>query len=170
MFVSVESGEAAVAPRVHLDAASGLPLHARAREVWLAAVEDGWADPLRLHSEGRTARLLLDNAREAMAEILGCRADELSFTSSGTTACHLGVLGLRRGRERVGLAVVHSAVEHSAVLEACGWHDAAGPANQGRPPPVSVGVTPSASIDLDAWNAAVAGPGGRGCMPAGRKP
>jgi cysteine desulfurase len=126
--------------------------------VWLAAIDEGWADPLRLHSEGRTARLLLDNAREVMAEIVRCRPDELSFTSSGTTAAHLGVLGLLRGRERIGPTVVHSAVEHSAVLQACGWNR---PAVSGSSPPTSfsVGVDAFGQIDLGAWGRAVSAPG-----------
>src|SRR5512139_818507 len=79
--------------RVHLDAASGLPLHPAARAALLAAVDQGWADPARLYAEGRRARLLLDSARESVASALGARPDEVVFTSSGTTALHLAVLG-----------------------------------------------------------------------------
>ncbi len=83
------------------------------------ALDQGYADPRRLHAPARNARLLLDNAREATAAALGVRADEVSFTSSGTEAVHRGLLGLLRGRRDVGL--VHSAVEHSAVLHAARW-------------------------------------------------
>ena len=76
----------------------------------LAALDRGYADPRRLHRTGRDARLLLDNAREATAGALGVRADEVTFTPSGTHAVHLGLLGLLRGSRR-GSAVVHSAVE-----------------------------------------------------------
>ena len=104
--------------QVHLDAASGLPLHPAAREALLAALDDGWADPAKLYGAGRRARLLLDGAREAVAEHLGARPDEVRFTGSGTSAAHLGVLGVLRGRRRVGRHVLHSAVEHSCVLHA----------------------------------------------------
>ena len=60
----------------------------------LAALDRGYADPRRLHSPARDARLLLDNAREAVAEALGVRRDEVSFTSSGTDAVHRGLLGM----------------------------------------------------------------------------
>jgi cysteine desulfurase len=99
----------------HLDAASGLPLHPAAREALLAALEDGWADPAKLYGAGRRARLLLDGAREAVATELGARPDEVTFTASGTTAAHLGVLGVLRGRRA---HVLHSSVEHSCVLHA----------------------------------------------------
>lgn len=100
----------------YFDAASGLPLHPVARQALLAALDEGWADPSRLYREGRRARLLLDAAREAAAEAVGCRPDELSFTPSGTAAVHTGVAGALAGRRRTGRHLIVSAVEHSSVL------------------------------------------------------
>jgi cysteine desulfurase len=102
---------------VYLDTASAEPLHPAAREAMLAALDRGFADPRRLHVSARNARLVLDNAREAVAEALGVRRDEVSFTSSGTDAVHRGLLGL----VRPGATVAHAAVEHSAVLHALAW-------------------------------------------------
>jgi len=101
----------------YLDSASSEPLHPAAREAMLAALGQGYADPRRLHPPARNSRLILDNAREAVAEALGVRRDEVSFTSSGTDAVHRGLLGLLRP----GSTVAHSAVEHSAVLHALAW-------------------------------------------------
>lgn len=106
---------------VYLDSASSEPLHPAGREALLAALDRGYADPRRGHGQARAARLLLDNARAVVAESLGLRADEVTFTSSGTDAVHRGLLGLARGRERAGRTIVHSAVEHSAVLHAAAW-------------------------------------------------
>lgn len=105
----------------YLDAGSTEPLHPVARETFLAALEAGYADPLRLHSPARQARLLLDNARAAVAGALGVRADEVSFTSSGTQAVHQGLLGLLRGRARVSTRLQVTAVEHSSVFAAGRW-------------------------------------------------
>jgi cysteine desulfurase len=110
----------------YLDAASTEPLHPAAREVMLAALDDGWADPARLYGAARRARLLLDNAREVVAAAIGARPDEVSFTTSGTQAVHLGVLGTAAARRRVGPRVVVSAVEHSSVLQAAATHAASG--------------------------------------------
>jgi len=60
--------------------------------------------------------LLLDAAREAAAEAVGCRTDELVFTASGTRAVHSGIAGALAGRRRVGRHLIVSAVEHSSVL------------------------------------------------------
>ncbi|MEU8581811.1 cysteine desulfurase/sulfurtransferase TusA family protein [Streptomyces abikoensis] len=100
----------------YFDAASAAPLHPVARQALLAALDEGWADPARLYREGRRARLLLDAAREAAAEAVGCRPDELAFTPSGTRALHDGIAGALAGRRRAGRHLVVSAVEHSAVL------------------------------------------------------
>ncbi|MFC8677069.1 cysteine desulfurase/sulfurtransferase TusA family protein [Streptomyces griseorubiginosus] len=107
----------------YFDAASSAPLHPVARQALLAALDEGWADPSRLYREGRRARLLLDAAREAAAEGVGCRPDELSFTSSGTQAVHLGIAGAVAGRRRVGRHLIVSAVEHSSVLHSAELFD-----------------------------------------------
>ncbi len=100
---------------VLLDAAAGLPLHPAAREALLAAQDDGWADPGKLYAAGRRARLLLDGARQALADGLGARPDELVLPPGGCAAARWAVQGARR---RTSRHVVHSAVEHSCVLHA----------------------------------------------------
>jgi cysteine desulfurase len=110
----------------YFDAASSAPLHPVARQALLASLDEGWADPARLHREGRRARVLLDAARETAAEAVGCRTDELTFTSSGTRAVHTGVAGVLAGRRRAGTRMAVSAVEHSSVLHAAGVHEAQG--------------------------------------------
>ncbi|MDK0519057.1 cysteine desulfurase/sulfurtransferase TusA family protein [Streptomyces sp. ML-6] len=110
----------------YFDTASSAPLHPVARQALLAALDEGWADPARLHREGRRAGLLLDAAREAAAEAVGCRPDELTFTPSGTRAVHTGMSGALAGRRRVGRHLVVSSVEHSSVLHSAAAHEAEG--------------------------------------------
>ena len=112
--------------RTYLDATSSEPLRVVAREALLTALADGWADPTRLHSEARKARLLWDEARESVAAGLRCRPDEISFPASGTAAVGSGLAGLLLGRRRAGDLLVHTAVEHSAVLRAAQEHARAG--------------------------------------------
>ncbi|MGW6239196.1 aminotransferase class V-fold PLP-dependent enzyme [Streptomyces sp. NPDC055094] len=109
----------------YFDVASSAPLHPVARQALQASLDEGWADPARLYREGRRAALLLDAAREAVAEAVGCRPDELVFTPSGTYAVHSGMSGALAGRRRIGRHAVVSAVEHSSVLHAAAAHEAA---------------------------------------------
>lgn len=136
----------------YFDAASAEPLLPAARAALLAALDDGWADPDRLHREGRRARLLLDQARERVSCALGCRADELAFTSSGTQAVHLGVLGTALARESAVRGPGHlvvSAVEHSSVLNAAARAEQAGAAL------TIVGVDSAGRADAGAFAAAI---------------
>lgn len=110
----------------YFDAATTLPLHPLARQALLSALDEGWADPIRLYRDGRRARMLLDAARETVAAELGARPDEVSFTASGTQANHLAVLGGLAGARRRGRHLLHSAVEHSSVLHAAEQHEGDG--------------------------------------------
>lgn len=132
----------------YFDAAAAAPLHPVARRALLAALEDGWADPGKLYAQARRARQLLEAAQAAVAEILGVRPEELSFTASGTAAAQAAVLGGLAGRRRSGDVLVHSAIEHSAVLHVAEGQKA-----------VSVPVDRLGRLDLDAWQAEVTGPG-----------
>ncbi|MFF7213515.1 cysteine desulfurase/sulfurtransferase TusA family protein [Streptomyces sp. NPDC008238] len=141
----------------YFDAASAAPLHPVARQALLAALDEGWADPSRLYREGRRARLLLDAAREAAADAVGCRPDELVFTPSGTHAVHAGVAGALAGRRRVGRHVVVSAVEHSSVLHAAA--DAVDDADV-----TEVGVDRTGLVDAGTFGAALRGDTALACL------
>ena len=142
-----------VSSPAYFDAAAAAPLHPVARQALLAALDDGWADPAKLYAPARRARRLLDAARAAVAQELGVRDDEVSFTGSGTAAAHAAVLGGLAGRARAGATLVHSAIEHSAVLHAAQHHrDAGGGA-------VAVPVDRLGRLELAAWRAAVTAPG-----------
>ncbi len=139
--VAATEGAEGPGRRVYLDTASGEALHPAARDAYAAALDTAYADPRRLHHAGRSARLVLDNARAVVAEAFGLRPDEITFTSSGTAAVQRGLLGLHRGGERRGDTIVHTAVEHSAVLEAATWT---------RSPTRSIPVDSEARVDLEA--------------------
>src|SRR5262245_40277338 len=83
----------------------------------LPFLRDHHADPGRLHREGRTTRVAIEEARESVAALFGARPREVVFTSSGTEAVNTAVWGAlaRSG----GGHIVTTAVEHSAVLESC---------------------------------------------------
>lgn len=128
---------------VLLDSAAGVPLHPAARAALLAAVDEGWADPAKLYGAGRRARLLLDGAREALADGLGVRPDELVLAPGGCAAARSAVSGALAGRRRTGDHVVHSAVEHSCVLHAAGVNT------------TSVPVDRHGRVDAEAFGAAL---------------
>lgn len=140
--------------RVLLDNGGRAPWHPLARRALLQAIDDGWADPRRLHAEGRRAARLLDAARESLAASLGARTEEVHLTASHTTALHAAVGSLAAARRRAGGDVVVGAVERAAVLHAA---TAAAQANGGRR--VDVPADLSGRVDADALAAALGAPG-----------
>jgi cysteine desulfurase len=104
--------------RAYLDHASTSPLRPAAFEAMLPFLREHHADPGRLHSEGRVTRVALEEAREQVAALVGARPREVVFTAGGTEAINTAVWGAIE-RAEVPAHVVTTAVEHSAVLDAC---------------------------------------------------
>lgn len=75
-----------------------------------------WGNPSSIHHLGRRARSLLDEFRERMAGNLKCRPSEVVFTSGGTEANNLAILGTARLLRSKGRHLITSAIEHHAVL------------------------------------------------------
>ena len=104
--------------RAYLDHASTSPLRPVAFEAMLPLLRDHHADPGRLHAEGRVTRVALEDAREQVATLLGARPREVVFTASGTEAVNTAIWGAV-ARADAPAHIVTTAVEHSAVLDAC---------------------------------------------------
>src|SRR5581483_1401647 len=124
----------AVKPAIYLDANATTPLSREALEEMMPALGGVFANPSSVHKQGQDARAVVDKARERCARALGCAPREVIFTSGGTEADALGILGSRPER------VVTTAVEHPAVLGAC----------QAAPQQTLVPVFASGELDLDA--------------------
>ncbi|QYK52032.1 MAG: cysteine desulfurase [Fimbriimonadaceae bacterium] len=104
--------------RIYLDHAATTPLLPEVREAMLPWLSDGFGNPSSLHSEGRRARAAVDQSREILSELLGCLFGEIVFTSCGTEAANLGVIGgaLSARDQFGGYEVILAAAEHHCVL------------------------------------------------------
>jgi len=103
--------------RIYLDHAATSPLLPAARDAMAKWAGEG-ANPSSLHAEGRLAKQALDEARETVADALGCLFAEVVFTSSGTEAANLAIVGSALANEdQRRQRVLFSAAEHHAVLE-----------------------------------------------------
>ena len=100
--------------RVYLDHASTSPLRPEARAALVEQL-DRTGDPGRIHAEGLTSRVAVEDARERVAELLGARPREVVFTSGATEAIAAACWGAAaRGAHQVVPAVEHSAVRLAA--------------------------------------------------------
>lgn len=102
---------------VYLDHAASSPQRPEVTAA-MAEVAGLPGNPSSLHAAGRQARRRVEEAREEIAELLGAHPREILFTSGGTEADNLAVLGGHAGAGRPGAPVVTTRTEHAAVTEA----------------------------------------------------
>ena len=105
--------------RVYLDHASSSPLRPAALDAMLPYLREHTADPGRVHSDGKITRVAIEDAREQVAALFGARPREVVFTATGTEAINTAIWGAVERHADSDAHVVTTAVEHSAVLDAC---------------------------------------------------
>jgi len=105
--------------RHYFDHNATTPIAPLVREAMLRAVDEAWANPSSIHQDGQRARQTFEQARSQVAALLGCGPKEIVFTSGGTEADNLAILGAVRADSRPRKHVLTTAIEHPAVLEAC---------------------------------------------------
>ena len=104
---------------VYLDHAATTPVRAEVLEAMQPFFGARFGNPSSVHRWGREARTALDEAHERVGRCLGASGDEIVFTSCGTEADNMALLGVWRARRTQGRnAVVTSPIEHKAVLAA----------------------------------------------------
>ncbi|HET8561292.1 MAG TPA: cysteine desulfurase family protein [Marmoricola sp.] len=106
-----------------------------------------------LHASGRNARRVVEESRETVARVLGCRPGEVIFTSGGTEADNLAVKGLywsRRAEDPRRRRIISTAIEHHAVLDPLHWL-----ATEQDAESVLVGVDHAGRLEVDDFRAAV---------------
>jgi cysteine desulfurase len=104
--------------RIYLDYNATTPLDPRVREAMLEGFSQ-FGNPSSIHAEGREARALVDEARVRVARSLNCDHRQFAFTSGGTEANNLAILGSARANRSRGLHIVTTSIEHSAILNPC---------------------------------------------------
>lgn len=101
----------------YLDNSATTKVCEQAAQKVMQVMTESYGNPSSLHTKGQEAQREVALARGQIAEQLHCRADELTFTSGGTEANNLAILGAAAAKRRAGNRVVISAVEHSSVME-----------------------------------------------------
>lgn len=139
-------------PLTYLDHAATTPVRAEVRDAMLPYLGDVFGNPSSSHRFGRAARAGLEQARREIAEAVGCEPTQVVFTSGGTEADNLAIIGAAfaasaRGRPR---CVAVSAIEHKAILAAA--HTVATLGGE----EIILPVNPDGTLQLAALDAALA--------------
>src|SRR5579872_838632 len=101
--------------RIYLDNNATTPVLPEVFEAMRPYFGDQFGNASSIHHHGQQTRAAVEDARESVAALLGCRASEIVFTSGGTEADNLAIAGM----VHAGDHVVTSSIEHHAVLLAC---------------------------------------------------
>jgi cysteine desulfurase len=103
---------------VYLDYAATTPLHPEVRAAMLPYLDERFGNPSATYALAKEAGQAIDDARATVAGVLGCRPNEVIFTSGGTESINSAIKGVAFAQQlaRVGNHIVTSAIEHHAVL------------------------------------------------------
>lgn len=103
--------------RVYMDHSATTPVAPEVVKVMVAYCTEKYGNPSSIHSFGREAKMALEEARGQVAGLIGARPEEITFTSGGTEADNMAIIGVAEAYKKKGRHLITSAIEHHAVLE-----------------------------------------------------
>lgn len=104
---------------IYLDHAATSPMHPEVIKEMAKAFDMTFGNPSSIHTAGRQARKVLDDARAVLAKAIGAKDSEIILTSGGTEADNSAVFGVAKALQSKGKHIITTQIEHHAVLNAC---------------------------------------------------
>lgn len=104
---------------IYLDHAASTPVHPEVAERMIHILTTQYGNASSVHQYGRSAKKIVNGARDSIAARLGCLPEELVFTSGGTESDNLAIFGVVESLGLKGKHIITSAIEHHAVLHTC---------------------------------------------------
>lgn len=104
--------------RIYLDYNASTPVAPSVLEAMMPYLTEKYGNPSSSHGYGVECRAAVEQARERLAGLLGCGADEVFFTSGATESNNMVIKGIARAAGK-GKHFITSQIEHPAVLEPC---------------------------------------------------
>ncbi|MBG9445676.1 cysteine desulfurase family protein [Cytobacillus firmus] len=105
--------------RIYLDHAATSPMHPEVIERMTEIMKSEYGNPSSIHHFGRSARHIVDEARSALANSIGAKANDIIFTGGGTEADNHAIFGTAESCRHRGNHIITTQIEHHAVLHAC---------------------------------------------------
>jgi cysteine desulfurase len=100
----------------YLDHASATPVKKEVLEAMLPYFSDQFANPSNIYDIGSEIKSVVDEQRAKVAELIGAKAEEIIFTSSGAEANNLAIKGVGFAHQKKGKHVIVSSIEHHSIL------------------------------------------------------
>ncbi|HEU5141370.1 MAG TPA: cysteine desulfurase family protein [Bacillales bacterium] len=111
---------------IYLDHAATSPTRPEVVDAMLPFLSENYGNPSSIHSVGRKNRAALDEARQTIADSIGASPNEIVFTSGGTEADNMAIVGAASANRDKGNHIITSSVEHHAVLHTCRYLETQG--------------------------------------------
>ncbi len=105
--------------RIYLDNAATTNLSAEVLNAMLPVMSGTFGNSFSIHSYGREASNLIDEARDIISQTINANSNEIYFTSSGSEANSWAIVGIANANRNKGNHIITSKIEHPSVLEAC---------------------------------------------------
>jgi cysteine desulfurase len=105
--------------RIYVDHAATSPIHPQVAEKMFEVMSHTFGNPSSIHSFGREARQIVDEARSILAKSIGAKPNEVIMTSGGTEADNYALVGVAEGYQHLGKHIITTQIEHHAVLHTC---------------------------------------------------
>lgn len=106
---------------IYLDYNATTPIAAEVKNAMLPFLDEHFGNPSSTHWFGLQSKKTIEKARSQIAEMLGCAADEIFFTSGGSEANNLAIKGYSAAHQNKGRHIITSQIEHPAVLKVCDY-------------------------------------------------
>ena len=106
---------------IYLDYNATTPIDPEVADAMIPYLREYFGNPSSTHWYGVQTRKAIETAREQVANLLGCRSDEIVFTSGGSESNNLAIKGYALAHRNRGSHIITSAIEHPAVLEVCDY-------------------------------------------------
>ncbi|MCR4278199.1 MAG: cysteine desulfurase [Candidatus Berkelbacteria bacterium] len=104
---------------IYADYAASTPTDPRVVEVMEPYMTDFFGNPSSIHSFGREADVAVGEATEIISRFLGCKKEEVFYTSCGTESNNLAVIGVAKANKDKGRHIITTAIEHPSIMNAC---------------------------------------------------
>ncbi len=105
--------------QIYLDYNASTPIDPQVASVMSEAIEKAFGNPSSAHWAGAPAHTTVETARRQVADLLGCSANEIVFTSGGSESNNLALKGLYYSQKNPGAHIITTQVEHPAIVEPC---------------------------------------------------
>jgi len=105
--------------KIYLDNAATTPMSSEVLTEMMPYFNTIYANPNSLHGFGREARVGIEEARDRIAKAIGCKSNEIYFTSGATEANNWVIQGIATANRHKGNHIITSKIEHPSIIQAC---------------------------------------------------